>query len=511
VSANEAPTLAVAKTRRCPVCGAKYPPDFLVCPKDATSLEGAESAEDPLTGEVLAGTFRITQLLGSGGMGRVYEAEHVRLPRRFAVKVMHETLSREAEAMARFEREAQAAARIASEHVVEVVDVVRTRDGLPCLVAELLEGEDLGSLVERMKKLPIGTSITICKQLCRGLSAAHAVGVVHRDLKPSNIFLVRRPDERIQIKILDFGVAKVAEEQGLTRTGVVVGTPSYMAPEQARGSANVDARADIYGVGAVLYRLLTGRPPFPDEDPHVTINRLLTEDPKRPRELERTIPEGLELVIQKAMARSPRDRPKTALELERDLSAFEEKKTADITKLAMHARSGSGFVEHLNMAAVVARPGPSPEAMKAKGARPAALGLAVTVGVVAGAAVFVIASAVVVLLAGRPNLTETEKLLLGVIAGLSVLFATVGSLRALASRWRNAWAVERLKSGLRLALVALLETTGGLAIGWRAYRFAAQSPPAGWLPVIDIALVAIPTMLGAWVFVRTLKKAQTHD
>jgi hypothetical protein len=129
---------------------------------------------------------------------------------------------------------------------------------------------------------------------------------------------------------------------------------------------------------------------------------------------------------------------------------------------------------------------------------------------VAGAAVFVIASSVVLLLAARPNLTETEKLLLGVIAGFSVLFATVGSLRALASRWRNAWAVERLKSGLRLALVALLETTGALAIGWRAYRFVVQPPPSQWLPVIDIALVAIPTILGAWVFVRTLKKAQTH-
>jgi hypothetical protein len=147
---------------------------------------------------------------------------------------------------------------------------------------------------------------------------------------------------------------------------------------------------------------------------------------------------------------------------------------------------------------------------RAKGARPAALGLALTVGVVAGAAVFVIASALVTLMAGRPNLTETEKLLLGVIAGCTVLFATVGSLRALASRWRNAWAVERLKSGLRLALVALLETTGGLAIGWRAYRFIAQPLPSQWLPVIDIALVAIPTILGAWVFVRTLRKAQTH-
>jgi serine/threonine-protein kinase len=512
VTSNEAPTIAVPKVRRCRVCGGKYPPDFLVCPKDATSLEGAETGEDPLTGEVLAGTFRITQLLGSGGMGRVFEAEHVRLPRRFAVKVMHENLARMPEAVARFEREARAAALIASQHVVEVVDVVRTRDGLPCLVAELLEGEDLSSLGERMKKLPVGVAITVCRQICRGLSAAHAVGVVHRDLKPSNVFLVRRPDERIQIKLLDFGVAKIADERGLTRTGVVVGTPAYMAPEQARGSANVDERADVYAVGAVLYRLLTGRPPFPDDDPHVTINRLLTEDPKRPRELDRSIPEGLELVIQRAMSRSPKDRPKNTLELDRELAAFDERAAPEVLKLAVEAHTGSGFVEHLKMVPPAQRaPAASIDAIsRARGARPAALGLALTVGVVAGAAVFVIASAVVTLLAGRPYLTETEKLLLGVIAGSSVLLATVGSLRALASRWRNAFAVERLTRGLRLALVALLETTGALAIGWRAYRFVAQPPPATWLPVIDIALVAIPTFLGAWVFVHTLRKAQRH-
>ena len=148
-----------------PCAAPKYPADFLVCPKDATSLDPAEGAnDDPLVGEVLAGTFRILELLGEGGMGRVYEAEHVRLPRRFAVKVMHESLVVLTEAMARFEREAQAAARIASEHVVEVVDVIRTRDGLPCLVAELLEGEDLSSLCERIGKLPASTAITIGRQ-----------------------------------------------------------------------------------------------------------------------------------------------------------------------------------------------------------------------------------------------------------------------------------------------------------------------------------------------------------
>jgi len=512
VTSNEAATIVTAKTRRCPVCGAQYPPDFLVCPKDATSLAAAEMPEqDPLLGEVLAGSFRVMQVLGSGGMGRVYEAEHVRLPRRFAIKVMHENLSTVPEAIARFEREAQAAARIASEYVVDVVDVVRTRDGLPCLVAELLEGEDLSSLVERMKKLPVGVAMTICRQICRGLSAAHAVGVVHRDLKPSNVFLVHRPDDRIQIKILDFGVAKIADSRDLTRTGVVVGTPVYMAPEQGRGAANVDARADVYAVGAVLYRLLTGRAPFPDEEAHITIHRLLNEDPKRPRDLDRSIPEGVELIIQRAMARSPKDRPASALELEQELAAIDER-VASVPTLAVRAQTGSGFVGHLNAADTEhSDPPPSFEAMsRAKGARSAAFGLAFTVGIVAGAAVFVIAAAVVLLFSGRSNLTDMEKVLLGVIAGFCVLFATVGSLRALVSRWRSAWAVERLARGLRFALAALLSTTGMLAIGWRGYRFVGRAPPPSWLPVIEIALVLVPTLLGATAFVLTLRKAQKH-
>jgi len=155
--------------RRCPTCGAQYPVDFVVCPKDASALELHEvtGSTDALLGEVLAGTFCITSLLGSGGIGRVYEAEHVRLPKRYAVKVMHEQFASHAEAIARFEREAQAVARVASEHVVEVVDVIRARDGRPCLVTELLRGEEVGSLLDRTGKMPVPTAITLCRQVCR--------------------------------------------------------------------------------------------------------------------------------------------------------------------------------------------------------------------------------------------------------------------------------------------------------------------------------------------------------
>jgi serine/threonine-protein kinase len=363
-----------------------------------------------------------------------------------------------------------------------------------------------------MGKLPVGTTITIARQICRGLAAAHATGVVHRDLKPSNVFLVRRADEHVHIKLLDFGVAKLADKRDLTRTGAVLGTPSYMAPEQARGSANADVRSDVYGVGAVMYRLLTGSAPFPDEDPATTIGRVLSEDPRRPRELERSIPEGVELLIQRAMARSPGDRPSSALELERELAAFDPRVSLDDPKLAMEVHTGSGFVVHSGPKVMAsAPPPPSVDLMRrASRARPAAFGLAIVVGLVAGATVFVIAAAVVLVAAQRAVLTDTEKMLLGVIAGACVVFATVGSLRALVSRWRSAWAVERLARGLRLAVGSLLSVAGALAIGWRGYRLVGQPVPGSWLPFIDIGLVAVPTLLGGTVFVLALRTAKSH-
>jgi serine/threonine protein kinase len=499
--------------RQCPTCNRSYPADFLVCPKDATALAREGSAEyDPLIGDVLAGTFRITKVLGAGGMGRVYEAEHVRLPRRFAVKVMHESLVQVPEAMARFEREAQAVAKIESEHVLEVVDIIRTREGQPCLVAELLEGEDLAGVLDRMGKVPISSAVTACRQVCRGLAAAHAAGVVHRDLKPSNLFLVWRPDKSILIKILDFGVAKVSDGAQLTRQGMIVGTPAYMAPEQARGASNVDARADIYAVGAVLYRLLTGTAPFPDEDPVKAISRLLAEDPKRPRDFDRNIPEALELLIQRAMARSPADRPQTALDLDRELSAFEQGSLIEHNQLAMQTRTGSGLVAHLNTVALDrGTHTPKNDAIRrARRARPAAFGLAFTVGAAAGAAVFISAARALLVIAGRQALTETEKLLIGAFAGISVILATIGALRTLASRWRSALAVERLASGLRAAVSTLLLGAGALAFLWQGYVLLGPALPAMWLRWVDVGLVFVPTLIAALVFVVALRRATSR-
>ncbi len=309
--------------RRCGTCGEEFPSDYLVCPRDATPLGLDRDAEDPLLGIVLAGTYRIVRNLGRGGMGRLYEAQHTRLERLFAVKVLHEEQSRSKDAIVRFDREARVLSRIRSDHVLDVVDVLRTPDQRAAIITDRLEGEDLKARLDRVGKLDVTEAVPLIRQVCRGLAAAHAQGIIHRDLKPSNLFLESGADGRITMKILDFGVAKLAGEPELTRAGAVLGTPAYMAPEQARGSANVDERADIYALGAVLYRMLTGRAPFSGDEPAALLLSVLHETPERPRVWERSIPVGLEALIQRAMSREPAERPRDALELERELAGFD--------------------------------------------------------------------------------------------------------------------------------------------------------------------------------------------
>ncbi len=502
---------ATPAVRRCASCKRVFPVDFRLCPHDGTKLDGpqgAPSSPESILGEVLAGTFYVARLLGQGGMGRVYEAEHVRLPRKFAVKVIHEALAKSPDAIARFEREAQAAASIESEHVVEVLDIVHTLLGQPCIVAELLEGEDLASMLEREGKLPIPNAIAICRQACRGLAAAHAARVIHRDIKPSNLFLVRRPDESILVKLLDFGVAKMADGAGLTHTGAIVGTPAYMSPEQAYASASVDERADIYSLGAVLYRTITGSPPFDHSDPGAVLAKVLHEDPRRPRDLNRSIPEALDRLVQRAMARSPKDRPRTVLDFDKELAAFDQGALLERHALPVHVSSGSGYLGRLDPKLVEAADRILHEQnRRARHARPFAFGLALGAGVVVGAAVFLCSARALLMFVEREVLTDSEKLLLGVLSGICVLAATLGALRVLASRWRSALAIERLADGLRIAITLLLGSAGALLLTLRGYLLLGPPLPRPWLPGIDIGLVAVPTILGVLVFIRALRTA----
>ena len=254
-------------------------------------------------------------------MGRVYEARHTRLhTKRFAVKLLHHELARQPEVVTRFQREAEAASVLTHPNVVGVYDVNTSADGRPYIVAEMLEGEELGSYLERLGRLPTVEAVHIVRQVCHALGAAHASGIVHRDVKPENVFLA---GPNATVKVLDFGISKVAEtSDGLTKTGTVMGTPDYMAPEQARGD-RVDARADIYAVGAILYRALTGRKPFEGTDPMAILTSVLTQEPERPSTLEPSIPLSLELVVQRTMAKLPSERFATMDALEQALEPFD--------------------------------------------------------------------------------------------------------------------------------------------------------------------------------------------
>lgn len=310
----------------CPSCGVHYPAEFKVCPRDATELVDARSSGPPddLVGQTLAGTYAVTRVLGEGGMGRVYEARHLRIGgKRFAIKALHPEYTRNVEVLSRFQREAEAAAAVKSAHVMQVFDVLRTDDGRPFMVAEFLSGRELADHIIDQGRMMVADAVRIARQICSGLEAAHAMGVVHRDMKPENVFLLGDPSMPTA-KILDFGISKHGDKPGtqLTKTGVIMGTPSFMAPEQARGE-KVNHLVDIYSVGAILYTMLTGRRPFDKGDPTATLTALLLEDPPRPRSLEPSIPPALEAVIQRAMAKNASDRYQDMASLSRDLEPFE--------------------------------------------------------------------------------------------------------------------------------------------------------------------------------------------
>ena len=446
--------------RRCHTCGEEFPSDYRVCPLDSTPLGMDRDAEDPLLGAVLGGTYRIVRTLGKGGMGHLYEAQHARLERQFAIKVLHEAQSRSADARKRFEREAQALSQIRSDHVLDVVDVLRTPDGRTAIVTARLEGEDFKARLDRVRKLTAAEVVPIVRQVCRGLAAAHACGVIHRDMKPSNLFLESGADGRVVAKILDFGVAKLASAPDLTRTGAVVGTPAYMAPEQARGSAKVDERADIYAVGAVLYRALTGRPPYLGSEPAELLSSLLHERPKRPRSIEPSIPVGLEAVIQRAMSRDPSARPADALELERELAAFDFESDAPSSAIwepNADTPKGSSSTLILPRGSVERAKAMS---KRARRARPFAALLTVAAALVSGAASAWLASGVWGLQADA-TITPRMSWLLAVTGAIA---ATALCVRGLSARWESAPEIQRADRAMAWGGLAALAVFGAGAL-----------------------------------------------
>lgn len=226
-------------------------------------------------GQTISGKYKLLRLLGDGGMGSVYEAEHMGLGTRVAIKVLHSDLARRAGIAERFLQEARVSAQIRSPHVVQVTDVDRTPEGVAYLVMELLQGEPLSSVVKREHKLSVPTACQYTAQILQALEAAHALGVIHRDLKPDNVFVTFQGGKPV-IKLIDFGIAKLKTAQAgqtknLTVAGMLMGTPEYMAPEQAYSADKVDVRADLYAVGVMLYEMLSGKAPAEADDPRVLI------------------------------------------------------------------------------------------------------------------------------------------------------------------------------------------------------------------------------------------------
>ena len=277
----------------------------------------------PTVGTLIAGKYRVERVLGQGGMGLVVEATHITLGTRVAVKLLRAEVA-DADVRERFSREGQIAAQLAGEHIARVTDTGQTQDGDPYLVMEFLVGRDLAAELEARWRLPIAEAVDLILQACEGVAEAHAVGLVHRDIKPANLFLVRRRDGSPLVKVLDFGLSKILNDQvrHLTMTTSSFGTPQYMSPEQIASSKYVDARTDQHALGLVLYELITGTPPY--EAP--SIPALFVEIATRPAApMRRRRPEVdsmLDATVLKAMAKSPSDRFSNLAELAAALAPF---------------------------------------------------------------------------------------------------------------------------------------------------------------------------------------------
>jgi serine/threonine protein kinase len=289
----------------------------------------AEAAEvavevELVTGSEVDGRYRVMELIGEGGMGKVYLAEHVEIGKRVALKVLHPSYSRMPDLVERFRREARAASKIGHPNIVDVTDSGTTADGSVYFVMEYLEGVELGSVIEREGALDVHRALKIAGQICRALHAAHTVGIIHRDLKPENIFLITRDGSADVVKVLDFGIAKTTEaeaarERRLTSPGMAMGTPEYMAPEQAAGRP-ADARTDVYALGAIMFEMVTGVPPYQGANFMEILTKKATTDPVPPVTIRSDLPVQVSELVMAAMARQPEHRPQTMESLEYELN-----------------------------------------------------------------------------------------------------------------------------------------------------------------------------------------------
>ncbi len=295
-----------------------------ICGSPHAADEPCRNASDARIGTLLEDKYQIVRELGAGGMGKVYEGQHVRIGRRVAIKFLLPEFAAHLEIVRRFENEARAAGSLEHENIAAVHDFGRSGDGACFLVMDFLSGEDCEKLLAREGPLPVARVVNIILQVCRGLAVAHPAGIVHRDLKPANLFLTKRADRTELVKVLDFGIAKLrkTEDQAATATGQAMGTPYYMSPEQARGDKTVDERTDVYALGVILYELLSGQRPHEGDTYLEIIYSILHKEPELLESKRQGLPRGLAEVVRKAMSVDLRKRFATVAELGEALVPF---------------------------------------------------------------------------------------------------------------------------------------------------------------------------------------------
>ncbi|MFZ1864151.1 MAG: serine/threonine-protein kinase [Polyangiales bacterium] len=284
---------------------------------------GTSRAPEALVGRTIDQRYRVEEVIGEGGMGLVYRVTHTRLNKTLAIKVIRRENTRDQEVIARFRREAESASAIGNQHIVDVSDFGMLEDGSTYFVMECLHGMDLIDAMDIAQRMPEERAIRIAIQLCKALGAAHRAGIVHRDLKPENVFLTQREDVDDFVKVLDFGIAKVANgHKRITRAGEVLGTPHYMSPEQCEGE-DVDHRTDVYALGVLLYEMITGHVPHDADTMMGILTKHMYEDPIPPKVRVPQISDALEQVILRCLEKKPEQRYQTMSEIEADLVRIE--------------------------------------------------------------------------------------------------------------------------------------------------------------------------------------------
>ncbi len=302
--------------RVCMTCTSEFDDSYELCPNDQTTM--TRIVDDSLIGMVFAEKYSITEMLGSGGMSSVYKARHLFLDKDVAVKVLRGSAAAAGDGLQRFKQEARATSKVSHVGIVGISDFGLAPDGRAFLVMDYLKGDSLSGLLDRLGPFGLPHVIALSSQICEALAAAHQAGIIHRDLKPSNIMLVNNPDGTAECKIVDFGLAKIIEEDSqqslkLTKTGECFGSPLYMSPEQCMGK-KLDHRTDIYALGAILYELLTGYPPIMGANVADTLRRQVMERPA-PFPSDLKIPNDVKMIIYRCLQKDPKFRPQSALEV----------------------------------------------------------------------------------------------------------------------------------------------------------------------------------------------------